>query len=214
MEDLTQINDIIAAAVDKNSSNTVLISCGLFIIYTIIQKIVEYYKEKAKSEPFRKQAEAINNLTAKVTEVVDSLKKLFDNTERKEHSRIVNVVHSGFLALKAGILSTCIETIVQNNVVENENAIKGNIASSINTEYYRLFSTLSAYEYKNMPISSKLMDEWIAELTTNCIEYIYKTDLSERKILAKDIRIQQLTKYLSLFVEDKSIYLNNLIFNS
>ena len=207
MEDLTNINNIVASAIDRSSYQTVIIGIIVLFVYTLIQKGTEMYKEKLKSEPAKKQAEAINFLTAKVTEAIDGLQKLFDITEKKEYTRIVTAVNTGFRALQAQVLSNCIEVVVQNNIKENETVIKTNLASTVNTEYYKLYSALTNYEYRDMPISSKINDTWMKELITNCIDLIYKNETAEK-------RISQLNKYLTVFVDDKSVYLNNLIFNT
>ena len=51
MDELQAVNDIVNNAVKDSSYVTVLISSGVFILYTLIIKIVDYYKSKDKHKP-------------------------------------------------------------------------------------------------------------------------------------------------------------------
>ena len=59
MDELQAVNDIVNNAVKDSSYVTVLISSGVFILYTLIIKIVDYYKSKDKHKPLLEMASAI-----------------------------------------------------------------------------------------------------------------------------------------------------------
>ena len=51
MDELQTINDVVSNAVKNSSYTTVLISSSVFILYTLIIKLVDFYKSKDKNKP-------------------------------------------------------------------------------------------------------------------------------------------------------------------
>lgn len=207
MDEITEINNIIASAVNDSSRTTVIISCAVFVIYTVIVKVVEIYKERAKSQPMSKLADAVN----KIGDLVAQLNKRFDKTlgaiERKETHRISNVIAVAFDSFRCEILASCIDIIAYNSLSENETAIRQNLYTCVNTAYYKMYSTLSAYEHNDNNISTKLKQELIKEIADSCCEIIFTKQDNTSKIRA----LNQKLKYIC---DDNTIYLNNIIFNS
>lgn len=206
MGELQEVNDIVNNAVKDSSYITVLISSGVFILYTLIIKIVDYYKSKDKHKPLLEMASAIKDVSENVVKLNQVLDKTIQNAEQKEYDRIGNVIITSFLSFKSVVLDQCIDTIIHNNINENKDNITQNVYKTINTEYYKLYSTFSAYEHDSVNISTKLKEEWIDEVTDDCIAIIYNGNDALT-------RIRQLNHKLTLIAEEYSIYIKNKILN-
>ncbi len=206
MDELQAVNDIVGNAVKNSSYTTVLISSGVFIVYTLIIKLVEFYKSKDKNKPLLEMASAIKDVSENVVKLNQVLDKTIQNAEQKEYNRIGNVVSASFLSFKSSILDQCIDIIIHNNIEENKDNITQNLYKTVNTEYYKLYSTFSAYEHDSVNVSTKIKEEWIDDVTDECIAIIYDgTDSLSR--------IRRINHKLSLIAEEYAIYIKNKILN-
>lgn len=206
MNELQTVNDIISNAVKDSSYITVLISSGVFIAYTLIVKLVDFYKSKAKNKPLLEMASAIKDVGENVVKLNQVLSKTIKDAEQKEYDRIDNIIITSFLSFKSAILDQCIDTIIHNNIEKNKDNITQNVYKTINTEYYKLYSIFSAYEHDSINLSTKLKEDWIDDVTDECIAIIYDgTDSLTR--------IRRLNHKLGLIAEEYTIYLKNKILN-
>lgn len=206
MNELQTVNDIISNAVKDSSYITVLISSGVFIAYTLIIKLVDLYKSKAKNKPLLEMASAIKDVGENVVKLNQVLSKTIKDAEQKEYDRIDNIIIASFLSFKSAILDQCIDTIIHNNIEKNKDNVTQNVYKTINTEYYKLYSIFSAYEHDSINLSTKLKEDWIDDVTDECIAIIYDgTDSLTR--------IRRLNHKLGLIAEEYTIYLKNKILN-
>ena len=206
MDELQTVNDIVSNAVKDSSYITVLISSGVFILYTLIIKIVDLYKSKDKNKPLLEMASAIKDVSENVVKLNQVLDKTIQDAEQKEYDRIGNVIIASFLSFKSAILDQCMDTIIHNNVEANKDNITQNVYKTVSTEYYKLYSIFSAYEHDSVSVAAKIKEEWIDEVTDECIAIIYNgTDALSR--------IRSLNHKLSIICEEYSIYLKNKILN-
>lgn len=206
MEELQAVNDVISAAVKDSSYITVLISSSVFILYTLIIKIVDYYKSKDKHKPLLEMASAIKDVSENVVKLNQVLDKTIQDAEQKEYDRIGNVIIASFNSFKSAILDQCIDTIIYNNIDANRDNVTQNIYKTVNTEYYKLYSIFSAYEHDSVNVSTKIKEEWIDDVTDECIAIIYDgTDALTR--------IRRINNKLSLISKEYSIYIKNKILN-
>lgn len=206
MNELQTVNDIISNAVKDSSYITVLISSGVFIAYTLIVKLVDLYKSKAKNKPLLEMASAIKDVGENVVKLNQVLSKTIKDAEQKEYDRIDNVIAASFLSFKSAVLDQCIDTIIHNNIEANKDNVTQNVYKTINTEYYKLYSIFSAYDHDSVNLSTKLKEDWIDDITDECIAIIYDgTDSLTR--------IRRLNHKLGLIAEEYTIYLKNKILN-
>lgn len=206
MDELQTVNDIVSNAVKNSSYITVLISSGVFILYTLIIKVVDLYKSKDKNKPLLEMASAIKDVSENVVKLNQVLDKTIQDAEQKEYDRIGNVIIASFLSFKSAILDQCMDTIIHNNVEANKDNITQNVYKTVSTEYYKLYSIFSAYEHDSVSVAAKIKEEWIDEVTDECIAIIYNgTDALSR--------IRSLNHKLSIICEEYSIYLKNKILN-
>lgn len=206
MDDLQAINSIISNAVKNSSYITVLISSSVFIAYTIIIKIVDYFKAKNKNKPLLDMAMAIKEISENVVKLNTVLDKQIQNAESKELTKIRQVISLAFDSFRANISKTCNEIIIHNNIEENRNLIRENLFKTISTEYYKLYNVFSAYEVDGINIATKIKDEWIDDTTKECLEVIYDGQ-------DKDVRIGQILNKLTIIANEHSVYVNNKVFN-
>ena len=206
MEELQAVNDIISAAVKNSSYITVLISSSVFILYTLIIKIVDYYKSKDKHKPLLEMASAIKDVSENVVKLNQVLDKTIQDAEQKEYDRICNVIIASFNSFKSAILDQCIDIIIHNNINANRDNVTQNVYKTVNTEYYKLYSIFSAYEHDSVNVSTKIKEEWIDDVTDECIAIMYDgTDALTR--------IRRINNKLSLISKEYSIYTKNKILN-
>lgn len=206
MNDLEAINSIISNAVKNSSYITVLISSSVFIAYTIIIKIVDYFKAKNKNKPLLDMAIAIKEISENVVKLNTVLDKQIQDAESKELTKIRQVISLAFDSFRANISKTCNEIIIHNNIDTNRNLIRENLFKTINTEYYKLYNVFSAYEVDGINIATKIKDEWIDDTTKECLEVIYDGQ-------DKDVRIGQILNKLTIIANEHSVYVNNKVFN-
>lgn len=206
MDDLQTVNNIIDSAVKDSSYTTVIISCGVFIIYTLINKVIELYKAKDRNKPMLDMASAIKQVSENVVKLNQVLDKTFQDAEIKEANRITNVIIASFNSFKSEIFTKSIDIIVHNNIEINKESVKQSIYRIVSTEYYKVYSIFSAYEYDKVNVATKLKEEWIDNVTEEVLQIIYNgQDATDR--------IRQINNKLSIDIEEFSIYVNNKVFN-
>lgn len=206
MNDLQTVNEIINTAVKDSSYTTVIISCGVFIVYTLINKVIELYKAKDRNKPMLEMASAVKQVSENVVKLNQVLDKTFQDAEVKEANRISNIIAASFNSFKAEILTRAIDIIVHNNIDANRDSVKQSIYRTVNTEYYKVYSIFSAYEHDKVNVATKLKEEWIDAVTEEVLQIIYNgQDATDR--------IRQINNKLTIDTEEYSIYINNKVFN-
>lgn len=206
MDDFNQVNQIVNDAIKDSSYITVLISSGIYIAYTLIVKIVDLFKSKDRNKPLIEMASAIKQVSENVVKLNGVLDKAFQDAENKEQNKIKNVIVLGFDSFKVNISNVCNNIIIHNNIDTNKDLIKQNVFRLVSTEYYKLYNVFSAYEINEVNISTKLKDEWIDDITKECLDIIY----NGQDALT---RISQLINRLDIIADEHSVFVNNKVFN-
>lgn len=206
MDELQAVNDIVSNAVKDSSYITVLISSSVFILYTIIIKIVDYYKSKDKHKPLLEMASAIKDVSENVVKLNQVLDKTIQDAEQKEYDRITNIILTAFTSFKSAVLDQCIDIIIHNNIEATKDNVKQTIYKTVSTEYYKIYSIFSTYEHDMVNVATKIKEEWIDDITNECLKIIYDG-------VDSSTRIRQLNNKLNLIVEEYSIYIKNKVFN-
>lgn len=206
MNDLQAVNEIINTAVKDSSYTTVIISCGVFILYTLINKVIELYKAKDRNKPMLEMASAIKQVSENVVKLNQVLDKTFQDAEIKEANRITNIITASFNSFKSEIITRAIDIIVHNNIEANRESVKQSIYRTVSTEYYKVYSIFSAYEHDKINVATKLKEEWIDAVTEEVLQIMYNgQDATDR--------IRQINNKLAIDTEEYSIYINNKVFN-
>lgn len=206
MDDFNQVNQIVSDAIKDSSYITVLISSGVYILYTLIIRLVNLFKAKDRNKPLIQMASAIKEVSENVVKLNTVLDKQIQDAESKELTKVRQVISLAFDSFRANISKTCNEIIIHNNIEENRDLIRENLFKTISTEYYKLYNVFSAYEVDGINIATKIKDEWIDDTTKECLEVIYDGQ-------DKDVRIGQIINKLTIIANEHSVYVNNKVFN-
>lgn len=206
MDDFNQVNQIVSDAIKDSSYITVLISSGVYILYTLIIRLVDLFKAKDRNKPLIQMASAIKEVSENVVKLNTVLDKQIQDAESKELTKVRQVISLAFDSFRANISKTCNEIIIHNNIKENRDLIRENLFKTISTEYYKLYNVFSAYEVDGINIATKIKDEWIDDTTKECLEVIYDGQ-------DKDVRIGQILNKLTIIANEHSVYVNNKVFN-
>lgn len=206
MDDFNQVNQIVSDAIKDSSYITVLISSGVYILYTLIIRLVDLFKAKDRNKPLIQMASAIKEVSENVVKLNTVLDKQIQDAEIKELTKVRQVISLAFDSFRANISKTCNEIIIHNNIEENRDLIRENLFKTISTEYYKLYNVFSAYEVDGINIATKIKDEWIDDTTKECLEVIYDGQ-------DKDVRIGQILNKLTIIANEHSVYVNNKVFN-
>lgn len=207
MNDFQTIQDIVNESVRNSSYITVIISSSIFIIYTVIIKLVDYFKAKNKTRPLIEMANAIKENTANIVKLNSVLDKTLQEHERKKMAQCEKAIDAGFKAFSFKIVQECSSIVAHNNIEANKELIVGNLHKTVSAEYYKLFSTLSTYEIKDVNVATKLKEEWIKEISDNIVAIVYNGQ-------SEIDRITQITNRLAIYGNEYSTYVNNKIFNT
>ena len=206
MDDFNQVNQIVSDAIKDSSYITVLISSGVYILYTLIIRLVDLFKAKDRNKPLIQMASAIKEVSENVVKLNTVLDKQIQDAESKELTKVRQVISLAFDSFRANISKTCNEIIIHNNIDKNRDLIRENLFKTISTEYYKLYNVFSAYEVDGINIATKIKDEWIDDITKECLEVIYDGQ-------DKDVRIGQILNKLTIIANEHSVYVNNKVFN-
>lgn len=206
MDDFNQVNQIVSDAIKDSSYITVLISSGVYILYTLIIRLVDLFKAKDRNKPLIQMASAIKEVSENVVKLNTVLDKQIQDAESKELTKVRQVISLAFDSFRANISKTCNEIIIHNNIEENRDLIRENLFKTVSTEYYKLYNVFSAYEVDGINIATKIKDEWIDDTTKECLEVIYDGQ-------DKDVRIGQILNKLTIIANEHSVYINNKVFN-
>lgn len=206
MDDFNQVNQIVSDAIKDSSYITVLISSGVYILYTLIIRLVDLFKAKDRNKPLIQMNSAIKEVSENVVKLNTVLDKQIQDAESKELTKVRQVISLAFDSFRANISKTCNEIIIHNNIEENRDLIRENLFKTISTEYYKLYNVFSAYEVDGINIATKIKDEWIDDTTKECLEVIYDGQ-------DKDVRIGQIINKLTIIANEHSVYVNNKVFN-
>jgi hypothetical protein len=207
MEELSQINNIINQGIQNSSYVSVIISSCVFIIYTLIIRLVDFFKTKHKDKPLFEMSKTMQEMGANIIKLNSILNKTFDNVERKQIIQCDKTIQLGFKTLAFKIIQECFDIIIHNNIDKNKELITNNLIKVISTEYHKLYHTLSLYEVKNINVASTLKQEWINELSDTVIGIIYN---GQEPIS----RISHINDRLTILVNDYAIYVTNKTINT
>lgn len=207
MNDFQTINDIVNESIRNSSYISVAICSAVFICYTLIIKLVEYFKAKQKNKPLLEMAAALKENTANIVKLNSVLDKTLKDAERKELRQCESAINSSFGAMAFSIMQSVANIIVHNNIEDNKELIVDNVHKLVNSEYYKLYSSLSAFEIKEVNVATKLNEEWIKEIADNVINIIYNNQDAMT-------RVTQVSNRISLFANEYSTFISNKIFNT
>lgn len=207
MNDFQTIQDVVNESVRNSSYITVIISSCIFICYTLIIRLIDYFKSKDKNKPLIEMANAIKENTANIVKLNGVLDKTLKDAERRKTTQCEKAIELAFEAFGFKIVQESSYTVAHNNIETNKELIIGNMAKFVSAEYYKLYSALSSYEINEVNVATKLKEDWIKEVTDAVVAIIYNGQDSIT-------RITQLTSRVVIYINEYSTYVSNKIFNA
>jgi len=202
MDELQQITEIINESVKDSSYVTAIISSCVFIIYTIIIRLVDFFKNKDRNKPILEMAKALKEMGDNIINLNSILTKTLENAENKELKQCEHAINLSFKAFAFKLSQSCATIITYNNIEENRELIEQNVRKLVNNEYYKLYAILSVYQIGNVVVASKLKEDWVKEISDTLIQIIYDGQNSIN-------RINHITDKLNIFANEYSIYIIN-----
>lgn len=207
MDEFQTINQIVDESIRSSSYISVLISSGVFIVYTLINKLIELFKAKSRNKPLVEMAEGLREVTANVVKLNSVLDKTLNDAEKKETAKAKGIIPIAFNNFCNAVTRSCVDMIINNHIETNKDLINENVSKLVTTEYYKVYATLSTYEVNGCNLSIKLEKEWIAETISDIVSIMYN---GQDAIT----RISQLNNKLNMNASSYAIYVDNKTFNT
>ena len=202
MEEFKVFNSVIENTVRNTSYITVIISSVVFISYTVIIKLIDYFRHKDDKKSLVEMGLAVKEVSNNVAKLNAILDNLFQDITKKNLEKGKIIIELAFFNFQYKIVNLCRNIIINNNIDINKEFIIANITKTVNTEFYRAYHTLSLYEVGNTPFSEFLKDSWKDDCIKDILVIIYNGQEDK-------LRISQINSNLSIKVDNWIVYINN-----
>lgn len=202
MEEFKVFNSVIENTVRNTSYITVIISSVVFISYTVIIKLIDYFRHKDDKKSLVEMGLAVKEVSNNVAKLNAILDNLFQDITKKNLEKGKIIIELAFFNFQYKIVNLCRNIIINNNIDINKEFIIANITKTINTEFYRAYHTLSLYEVGNTLLSEFLKDSWKDDCIKDVLAIIYNGQEDK-------LRISQINSNLSIKVDNWIVYINN-----
>lgn len=202
MEEFKVFNSIIENTVRNTSYITVIISSVVFISYTVIIKLIDYFRHKDDKKSLVEMGLAVKEVSNNVAKLNAILDNLFQDITKKNLEKGKIIIELAFFNFQYKIVNLCRNIIINNNIDINKEFIIANITKTVNTEFYRAYHTLSLYEVGNTLLSEFLKDSWKDDCIKDVLAIIYNGQEDK-------LRISQINSNLSIKVDNWIVYINN-----
>ena len=202
MEEFKVFNSVIENTVRNTSYITVIISSVVFISYTVIIKLIDYFRHKDDKKSLVEMGLAVKEVSNNVAKLNAILDNLFQDITKKNLEKGKIIIELAFFNFQYKIVNLCRNIIINNNIGINKELIIANITKTVNTEFYRAYHTLSLYEVGNTLLSEFLKDSWKDDCIKDILAIIYNGQEDK-------LRISQINGNLSIKVDNWIVYINN-----
>lgn len=202
MEEFKFFNSIIEDTVRNTSYVTVIISSIVFISYTIIIKLIDYFRHKDDKKSIVEMGLAVKEVSNNVAKLNAILDNLFQDITKKNLEKGKIVIELAFFNFQYKIVNLCRNIIINNNIDINKEYVVANIIKTVNTEFYRAYHTLSLYEIKNIPLSNFLKENWKDDCIKDVLAIVYNGQEDK-------LRISQINNNLGIKIDNWIVYINN-----
>lgn len=202
MEEFKVFNSVIENTVRNTSYITVIISSIVFISYTVIIKLIDYFRHKDDKKSLVEMGLAVKEVSDNVAKLNAILDNLFQDITKKNLEKGKIIIELVFFNFQYKIVNLCRNIIINNDIDINKEFIIANITKTVNTEFYRAYHTLSLYEVGNTLLSEFLKDSWKDDCIKDVLAIIYNGQEDK-------LRISQINSNLSIKVDNWIVYINN-----
>ncbi len=202
MEEFKMFNSVIENTVRNTSYVTVIISSIVFISYTVIIKLIDYFRHKDDKKSLVEMGLAVKEVSNNVAKLNAILDNLFQDITKKNLEKGKIIIELTFFNFQYKIVNLCRNIIINNNIDVNKEFVVASITKTVNTEFYRAYNTLSLYEIKNIPLSKFLKEDWKDDCIKDVLAIVYNGQEDK-------LRISQINNNLGIKIDDWIVYINN-----
>jgi hypothetical protein len=202
MEEFKMFNSVIENTVRNTSYVTVIISSIVFISYTIIIKLIDYFRHKDDKKSLVEMGLAVKEVSNNVAKLNAILDNLFQDITKKNLEKGKIIIELTFFNFQYKIVNLCRNIIINNNIDVNKEFVVASITKTVNTEFYRAYHNLSLYEIKNIPLSKFLKEDWKDDCIKDVLAIVYNGQEDK-------LRISQINNNLGIKIDDWIVYINN-----
>ena len=202
MEEFKMFNSVIENTVRNTSYVTVIISSIVFISYTVIIKLIDYFRHKDDKKSLVEMGLAVKEVSNNVAKLNAILDNLFQDITKKNLEKGKIIIELTFFNFQYKIVNLCRNIIINNNIDVNREFVVASITKTVNTEFYRAYNTLSLYEIKNIPLSKFLKEDWKDDCIKDVLAIVYNGQEDK-------LRISQINNNLGIKIDDWIVYINN-----
>lgn len=202
MEEFKVFNSVIEDTVRNTSYVTVIISSIVFISYTVIIKLIDYFRHKDDKKSVVEMGLAVKEVSNNVAKLNAILDNLFQDITKKNLEKGKIIIELTFFNFQYKIVNLCRNIIINNNIDVNKEFVVASITKTVNTEFYRAYNILSLYEIKNIPLSKFLKEDWKDDCIKDVLAIVYNGQEDK-------LRISQINNNLGIKIDDWIVYINN-----
>ena len=165
-------------------------------IYLVVVKILDNKKEQ-------NQAKLNAEFTKSITTIGNFLEKVTHTIVEKDKEKCRIAIRDAFNSSAMKLTTFVSQTIVNNNIEVNKEAIINNIHNLVSGEFYNIYFTLSLYQYDGIKASDNLDKKWMEEVEDDMISSIFNTNLD------KEARITSFYNKINIHVQSYVTYVIN-----
>lgn len=203
MDDYNNINQIVQKSIEQSSYLSVIISSCVFIVYTFINKFIDYCKAKESHKPIIEMGNAIKEIGNNVAKLNNVLDKMIKDNDKKDNIKCLNTIELSFSKFNNNVFHSVRSIILNNHIEDNKELILSNINNLVSSEYYNIISIFNIYDIDGINISSFMKDKWINEVTTSVIGIIYNGQETESRINNVNTTLSILTDSYTTYIKNK-----------
>lgn len=171
-------------------------SALVVLTYLIINRILDS-RDKAK------KIEINNELVQCFNELNTFLKHITKDIVDSDNDKCLSAIRMSFSAMSWDLSEFANFTITRNNIASNQNSIKENINTVVDSVYAKSYNDLSLYNNGKESIADFLNPEWKTELKNDLISIIFDKDKN------KEDRIYEATRKVSIRTKQYYNFINN-----
>lgn len=143
----------------------------IVVVYLITTDIIKSRKDKNSAK--------INSETVKaISDINVIVKEIYDKKESENREKVKIAIDSTFDSAAFNLINFIQRTLISNHLDTNKSSVIANIHNAANSEYYKIYQTLSLYEINGKRVSEYIDSQWLKEIETDLIDSIYNKTLN------------------------------------
>lgn len=204
----------ISNGVDDKGAYSIILSTIIVVVFLASQKVLDYYKRKNEititdniTKTMSEILISINDVSAAMVKLTGFFTKITETMISKDKEKCRMAIKLSFASFEKAIFDYGKDIIINNHIEQKREYIISNVEHIVNSEYYKLFGSLSLYEVDGVRVSSSMKECWKSEVSQFVISIIFNPKLDSIT------RLNVLHGKLSVRIADFATYVYNKNFN-